>query len=279
MGNRNRNMVVRTTLNDPRTMQPLVIAHRGAWGRAAPGGAAKNTLEAFEGAISLGADMIEFDVRRTRDDQLIAYHDARVRAVPTSSLRYDALRAKGSRSRPPRLDDVLALAKGRIALNLELKEPGYVAEVIALLRAFGLDRCLVTSFLDDVVLEAKALAPELRTGLVVAAGARRALTTRVAAAKADCVALHRRLADPPTLARAAASGIPCLVWTVNTPRAMDAYLGHAAVAGVITDRPALALERRDRLIGQTASAAPHSAPVPLRPGRAGAGDTAPPFAR
>jgi hypothetical protein len=34
---------------------------------------------------------------------------------------------------------------------------------------------------------------------------------------------------------------------VNTTRALDRYLGHAAVQGVITDRPALALERRARL--------------------------------
>jgi glycerophosphoryl diester phosphodiesterase len=238
-------------------MQPLVIAHRGAWGPAAPSGAAENTVEAFETAIALGADMIELDVRRTRDGELIAYHDARVKTVPTSSMLYHALRAKGARSRPPRLAEVLALAKGRIALDVELKERGYVAEAIALLRPFGLDRCLLTSFLDDVVLEAKTLAPGLRTGLLVAAGARRALTARVPASKADCVGLHRRLADPPTLAHADAAGIPCLVWTVNAPRAMDLYLGHEAVEGLITDRPALALERRDRLSDRTASAAPH----------------------
>jgi glycerophosphoryl diester phosphodiesterase len=225
------------------------------WGRATPNRAAENTLEAFENAIAIGADMIELDVRRTRDGELIAFHDARVKTVPTSSLRYEAIRAKGARSPPPRLGDVLSLAKGRIALNLEFKEPGYVAEAIELLREFGLERCLVSSFLDQVLLEAKALAPELRTGLLVAAGARRALATRVSAAKADCVALHRRLADPPTLERAAAAGIPCVVWTVNAARALDVYLGHAAVEGVITDRPALALERRARLSARTENGA------------------------
>jgi glycerophosphoryl diester phosphodiesterase len=38
-----------------------------------------------------------------------------------------------------------------------------------------------------------------------------------------------------------------VVWTVNGPRTLDRYLAHAAVEGVITDRPALALERRARL--------------------------------
>jgi glycerophosphoryl diester phosphodiesterase len=223
----------------------LVIAHRGVWG---PGGSADNTLEAFEAAIDLGADMIELDVRRTRDGHLVVFHDARVKTVPTSLLRYEALRIKGTKSRrPPLLEDVLTLTKDRIALNLEVKEAGYVEETIALLRQFGLEHCLVSSFLDEVVVEAKTLAPELRTGLLLATGFRKALTTRQPASKADCLCLHHRLADNAALASVEAAGITCVVWTVNTPRAMDRYLNHRAVEGIITDRPALALERRTRL--------------------------------
>ena len=225
----------------------LVIAHRGASGSSSPGAPAGNTLEAFEAAIELGADMIELDVRRTRDGRLIVFHDARVKTVPTSSLRYDALRVKGTRKPPPLLEDALELTKDRIALNLEVKEAGYVEETIALLRPFGLDRCLLSSFLDEVVVEAKALAPGLRTGLLVASGFRRALRVRLLAARADCLVLHRRLADAAALASAADAGTSCVIWTVNAPRAMDRYLGHPAVEGMITDRPALAMERRAHL--------------------------------
>jgi glycerophosphoryl diester phosphodiesterase len=225
----------------------LVIAHRGARGPASPGGPADNTLEAFEAAIEVGADMIELDVRRTRDGHLVVFHDARVKTVPTRSLRYDALRVKGTRKPPPLLEDALAMIKDRIALNVEVKEAGYVEETIALLRPFGLDRCLLSSFLDEVVVEAKALAPELRTGLLVASGLRRALKVRLLAARADCLVLHRRLADATALASAADAGTSCVIWTVNAPRAMDRYLGHPAVEGMITDRPALALERRTHL--------------------------------
>jgi len=224
----------------------LVIAHRGAWGTAVPNTPAENTLEAFEAAIALGADMIELDVRRTRDGQLVVFHDARVKAVPTGSLRYDELTTK-HKARPPLLQDVLKLTKDRISLNLEIKETGYIEETIALLRPFGLERCLVSSFLDEVVREAKALAPELRTGLLVGAGFRKALSTRLPATGADRLVLHRRLADATALAKAAAAGVPCVIWTVNGPRALDRYLGHAAVEGVITDRPALALRRRAAL--------------------------------
>ena len=48
----------------------LIAAHRGA-SAIAP----ENTLEAFEAAIAVGADMVEFDVRSTADGVLVVTHD------------------------------------------------------------------------------------------------------------------------------------------------------------------------------------------------------------
>jgi len=50
--------------------RPLVIAHRGH-SIDVP----ENTLEAYRRAIELGTGMIECDVNRTRDDQLVMIHD------------------------------------------------------------------------------------------------------------------------------------------------------------------------------------------------------------
>ena len=47
-----------------------IVAHRGASAEAA-----ENTLAAFERAIELGADMIEFDVRRSVNGALLISHD------------------------------------------------------------------------------------------------------------------------------------------------------------------------------------------------------------
>ena len=49
---------------------PLIIAHRGDVTNAP-----ENTLAAFRSAYDLGADGIELDVRLTRDEQLIVFHD------------------------------------------------------------------------------------------------------------------------------------------------------------------------------------------------------------
>src|SRR4030042_6855801 len=48
----------------------LVIAHRGFSGKAP-----ENTLASFKKAMEAGADVIEFDVRFSRDGHLIVFHD------------------------------------------------------------------------------------------------------------------------------------------------------------------------------------------------------------
>jgi glycerophosphoryl diester phosphodiesterase/pimeloyl-ACP methyl ester carboxylesterase len=212
----------------------LVIAHRGAWANHP-----ENTLEAFEEAIRLGADMVELDVRRTADGHLIAYHD------PTGDRRRDELRGP-----PPLLDEVVKALAGRIALNIELKEGGCEAEVVALLTRFGADDCLVTSFLDDVVRDVKVLAPQLRTGLIIGGATAEPPLPRARRAGADCLVLESTLAD------AATAELPCFVWTVNEQEVIDRLLREPNVDGVITDEVALALSRRALLSGRTAPATP-----------------------
>src|SRR6266568_827837 len=103
----------------------MVAAHRGV-----ASGAAENTIEAFTNAIDVGADMIEFDVRRTRDGELIAFHDAFVGGTPVNGLTRDDIEVAAG-VRPPLLAEVLRVCAGRIRLDVELKEDGYVRDVMA----------------------------------------------------------------------------------------------------------------------------------------------------
>src|SRR5579871_3785320 len=107
----------------------MVAAHRG-FSATQDNTASENTIAAFTNAIDVGADMIEFDVRRTRDGELIAFHDAAVGGTPVSGLtREDIAAAAGVR--PPLLAEVLSTCAGRIRLDVELKEDGYVPDVMA----------------------------------------------------------------------------------------------------------------------------------------------------
>ena len=211
-----------------------ILAHRGAWGEVP-----ENTLDAFESAIRMGADMIEFDVRRTGDGRLVVHHDPARNGVPLNAVRAAALAGE-----TPRLEEVLELARGRIGVDVELKEPGCVSEVIPLLRRNGLENALLTSFLDDVVCEAKELEPTLTTGLLV--GRYRSASElfpagRLKRARADVLVIHHLLLNTGVLAR---TEHPCLVWTVNSSTRVDRLLVNPKVAGVITDRPQAALDQR-----------------------------------
>jgi glycerophosphoryl diester phosphodiesterase len=194
----------------------LVVAHRGA-SAVAP----ENSLEAFAKAMELGADMVEFDVRRGPGGAIVVSHDP-IDAAAAHEL--------------PRLEEVVELCAGRIALDVELKEPGLEEETRRLLAG----DCVVTSFLDDVVATVKRLQPELRTGLLL--GAETPLDDRIGdrqrAANADFLAPHVSLVD------AGLRGDALVVWTVNDEPRLRRYLADSSVAAVITDDPALALRMR-----------------------------------
>jgi glycerophosphoryl diester phosphodiesterase len=107
-----------------------VVAHRGA-SREAP----ENTLSAIRLAIARGVDACEVDVQATADGVLVLLHDedlARVTRDPRSvwRLSYAEVQrleagswfSRGFAGEPiPRLEQVLDLARGCIALTLELK--------------------------------------------------------------------------------------------------------------------------------------------------------------
>lgn len=228
-----------------------MAAHRGV-----VGGAAENTIEAFTSAIDVGADMIEFDVRRTCDGELIVFHDAYVGGVPIGALTRDEIAAARG-VRPPLLAEVLEACAGKIRLDVELKEDGYVPEVMSVLEAAlqraGADAAeqVVTSFLPAVVAHAKDAFPEVRTGLLVGSGKpwhylrshwHEVFPVGIARqVRADYLAPHYRLAEAGVVRRAAAAGLPCLLWTVNDAADIARFAADPRVAAIITDEAAKAL--------------------------------------
>ena len=91
--------------------EKLIVALRGA-----PNDARENTIESFETAIALGADMIEFDVRRTKDKVLIAYHDESLQGKPVRELTFKAISqiARNQGFDIPTVEEVLRFTRGKI---------------------------------------------------------------------------------------------------------------------------------------------------------------------
>ncbi len=231
--------------------RPLILGHRGDTRLAR-----ENTIEAFRRALEVGADGVELDVRLSRDGQLVVHHDALLGAHRIRDLNLVELRELAGECgfRLPVLDDVLALAAGRMWLDIEIKEVGIEAQVIRAIQAADLrPPLLITSFHDTSIRRVKEMAPGIRTGLLLGPLAgyltRLTLGHRLGGAGADVLLPHRSLLGEWIFRRSARLGIPLLPWGVDDPRVLEALLVPGRVAGVITDDPGLAAGIRDLLPG------------------------------
>ena len=82
--------------------------------------------------------------------------------MPVGTLTREEIEAAAGHA-PPLLSEVLAVCAGRIRLDVELKEDGYVPEVMAVLQSgFDPGQLVVTSFLPAVVAQAKESFPRSR---------------------------------------------------------------------------------------------------------------------
>jgi glycerophosphoryl diester phosphodiesterase len=210
----------------------LVIAHRGASAEKK-----ENTMPAFERAIELGADYLEFDIQASRDGALVIFHDLLLdRLTPLRGPLRTRTLAELREHEIPTLDDVLELAAGRIGVMAEIKSPWLYRRHDIVARTLQLlDRdAVVLSFSRRAILETRRLRPELRTMQHVGLGVpiRRAAGAWAAGFDDDRV-------TPRGLAKAQRQGLLTAVYTVNEAARM-LELHELGVAGIFTDRPDLA---------------------------------------
>jgi len=98
----------------------------------------ENTLDAFEIALKSGANYIEFDVRKTIDNELVIFHDSKVDRITNTlgyleNFRYSEIARmhfKLTDSRVPTLDEVLKRFKKRIKFIIELKSENIKENVL-----------------------------------------------------------------------------------------------------------------------------------------------------
>jgi glycerophosphoryl diester phosphodiesterase len=241
-------------------MAPLIIAHRG--GSPDLG---ENTVAAFEAGLRSGADMLEMDVQRSADGHLVVLHDEDMllpdgTREPTAKLTLAQLQALA-----PRLmlfDEFLDRFLPHKATNVDIKTPGYEAEVVRRLRRHDLiQNVVVSSTYWRSLRRIKLLAPDLRCGLsrgqivtwlgkephstIAAWGMRSMLTAQLEIhsryALADAVMLQHRIVRPWLVRWLSARGLDVYAWTVNDPDEA-VRLASARVTGIATDYPELILE-------------------------------------
>lgn len=146
-------------------------AHRGASSYAP-----ENTMLSFMLGLTMGANGIETDVQKTKDNHLVLFHDDTLNRVTgkdgkiadytLSELKSFFVTNVGLSDRIVTLDEFLsAFCKKKIYFAIELKVFGIAKEVVEKIYTYGVqDRCTITAFDYENLLEVKKLPQKIKTG-------------------------------------------------------------------------------------------------------------------
>lgn len=142
--------------------QPLVIAHRGA-SATHPA----NSWAAFRGAVSEGADVIEFDLVMNEDGRPVISHDYAVNGRLIAEMSAQEL-TKQSGFQTPDFGDVLDWASEEgMHLLIEIKDPNVASVLAGMLRGRDAHRVTVGSFHGPCLRQAKDTNADIRTSLMI----------------------------------------------------------------------------------------------------------------
>ena len=219
----------------------LIIGHRGAAGLAP-----ENTMAAFRAGYEADADMLECDIRLTKDRRLVIVHDARLtrthhRRDAIAALTYDQIEEYTKDKPVPLIDDLLKKYFGKVLLNIELKSRGTGEMLIEILRknyikkATDWDNIIISSFKGSELVRIHHIEPRANLALLQDQNPFLFIAyTRLAGLRA--VGFHRLYLNKFALEVAKRSNLFIYAYTVNRPAAMR-YLEDQGIHGVVTNYP------------------------------------------
>lgn len=145
---------LRDLLKNPNNDTILVIAHRGDW-RNSP----ENSIPAIKNAIEMGVDIVEIDLQRTKDGELVLMHDKTIDRTTNgkgqvSDFTLDSIKTfylknglgRTTYERIPTLKEAMEVSKNKVLVNLD-KSYEVFDEVIPILKE--------TNTLDHVIVKGK----------------------------------------------------------------------------------------------------------------------------
>jgi glycerophosphoryl diester phosphodiesterase len=155
-----------------------IIGHRGA-NSIAP----ENTMKAFQKAIDLGADCVEFDVHESKDGEIVIMHDEDIFRTTgqkhhglIKDMTLEELRALdcGEGEKIPTFNELIDLTKGKIGLNCEVKAEGIAKKIVSIIvEAEIIETTIVSSFKHQELFEIQKLEPKIKLATLEPAGSGR----------------------------------------------------------------------------------------------------------
>lgn len=204
-------------INELRKKPFAIIGHRGAAG-VKP----ENTLSSILYAYNNGADVVEVDVRSTRDGFLILLHDEDFSRVSGVSIRprdvsygwiKENLKVMGEEV--VELSEVINLVKKlNKHLLIEVKEPETTSKVVELvLREKAVNEVAIISFFDEALKIVKEIERGIATGLIYSKPPGRVVDAR--SLGAEIVLPKYSLASEKAVKLAHRLGLTVIAWTIN----------------------------------------------------------------
>ncbi|MGL4609972.1 MAG: glycerophosphodiester phosphodiesterase [Trueperaceae bacterium] len=235
----------RTVLWQPRQLpgvtrqKPLLLGHRGVRGERP-----ENTMAAFQFAFESGLDGIECDVQRTKDGELILFHDFELEGKKVNHLPYQRLTTIDPHI--PKVSELLELSHhypGTL-INLELKSEtlgtdGLERDILKLVKDYRLeDRVIVSSFNPVSLLHVRLHSPSIRVGLLYSPDMPWWGKDGHLAGWLHVDALHPyfEMVTPKMLSKAQKRGLMVNTWTVNDEMRISS-LSSWGVDAMIGDSP------------------------------------------
>lgn len=222
----------------------FIIGHRGAAGQKP-----ENTIAALRAGQRADVDMLEFDVRLTKDHVPVLLHDPimwRTHRLPylVNRLTYDELkrRTKGSINPITTLDNVLKRFSGQILLNLELKDRGSAAKILPIVERYikqdeDWELFLFSSYHISELRKVRQHSKFAQLGLLHWYNDLKFLFAH-RMLNLTAVGFHRLHATTFAIAAAKKLDLFIYAYTVNRPEAAQRLVDRG-VDGVVTDYPAL----------------------------------------
>ena len=225
---------------------PEITAHRGD-SMHAP----ENSIPAFMKAIEAKADWIELDVHQTKDEVVVVTHDADLKRIAGVNkkiydLTYEELQQYDVGSwfsnefkglHVATLDEVIALCKGKVKLNIELKPTGneinFEQNVINIIKRHDfISSCVLASLKKDALINVKRIEPNIQTLYIMSV----ALGDVSEITFADNVSIESSFITSEMLDAVHRKGKKLTAWTVNQEENVKRMID-LGVDNIISDDP------------------------------------------
>lgn len=219
----------------------LRIAHRGASRHVL-----ENSMLAFKQALILKADVVEFDVRLTRDKKIVVVHDSDLkrtmgytRIVRELTLKQLKMIRSSNGETIPTIQEALDFLRGKCICKIDVKERNMEYRAVRMIKKYNIENSvIITSQMHDVVRKIKQRCPRIEVeagGFEVRVPVEKIIET-AKRARADIIGPHHTITTWELVQDAHKNGLKVHVWPVNDKKNIE-RMKRLGVDGITTSCP------------------------------------------